>query len=135
MHGPTLKNVSHSPNICTGVSNISPPTLPTSRPLPLLHLFQHPQGRLCTPPPITMSNPRYFATLFLERLEASQILLVEWETTLLIRFGYPLAPNGSRFFLVPDSQLQKVGEIAAELRLSPVDENTLRSVYRARWRR
>ncbi|KAK3375737.1 hypothetical protein B0T24DRAFT_616958 [Lasiosphaeria ovina] len=69
------------------------------------------------------------ATRLLARLEASAILLVEWETSLQIRLGYPLAPNGSRFFLVPDAQLRKVQDIAAELGFSPAHEDVLRSVY------
>ncbi|KAK0713198.1 hypothetical protein B0T26DRAFT_716747 [Lasiosphaeria miniovina] len=69
------------------------------------------------------------ATQLLAHLEASAILLIEWETSLQIRLGYPLAPNGSRFFLVPDGQLQKVQDIAAELGFSPVHEDILRSIY------
>ncbi|KAI5866476.1 hypothetical protein GGS23DRAFT_273211 [Durotheca rogersii] len=76
-----------------------------------------------------MSDSRDRVTLFLARLEASSILLVEWETSLQIRLGYPLASNGSRFLLVPDAQLQKVQDIAAELGFSPADEDTLRSAY------
>jgi hypothetical protein len=36
---------------------------------------------------------------FLERLEASQILLVEWENELEKRLGVPLVSNGVRFIL------------------------------------
>lgn len=34
------------------------------------------------------------AAVLLKRLESSQILLVEWETSLQIRLGYPLVSNG-----------------------------------------
>lgn len=94
-----------------------------------------------------MSDFRERASALLERLEASRLLLVEWETSLHIRLGYPLASNGvsqptrlrfnldtsnsrqSLFLLVPDGQLQRVRELAAEVGLSPADENTLRSIY------
>ncbi|KAK3358113.1 hypothetical protein B0T25DRAFT_477295 [Lasiosphaeria hispida] len=46
-----------------------------------------------------------------------------------IRLGYPLIPNGSRFLLVPDVQLRKVQDLAAELGFSPADVDVLRSVY------
>ncbi|KAK1763295.1 hypothetical protein QBC33DRAFT_246239 [Phialemonium atrogriseum] len=76
-----------------------------------------------------MSDFRGRASALLERLEASRLLLVEWETSLHIRLGYPLASNGSLFLLIPDGQLQRVRELAAGVGLSPADENTLRSIY------
>ncbi|KAL7962008.1 hypothetical protein V8C34DRAFT_301723 [Trichoderma compactum] len=45
-----------------------------------------------------MSSLRDRTTRLLERLEESQILLVEWETSLWIRLGYPLAWNRRLFF-------------------------------------
>ncbi|KAK3339625.1 hypothetical protein B0T25DRAFT_594432 [Lasiosphaeria hispida] len=73
------------------------------------------------------------ATRLLAHLGASAILLVEWETSLQIRLGYPHMPNGvsskSRFFLIPDAQLRKVQDLAAELGFSPAHEDVLPSVY------
>ena len=43
-----------------------------------------------------MSDLEDSATRLLARLDTSAILLVEWETSLEIRLGYPLAPNGVR---------------------------------------
>lgn len=94
-----------------------------------------------------MSNSEERITTFLAGLEASQILLAEWETTLQIRLGYPLVSDGvsqptvppfqlwqsntlqSLFFLVPDNQLQKVRELAADIGLSLADEETLNRLY------
>ncbi|KAL7799405.1 hypothetical protein V8C43DRAFT_302864 [Trichoderma afarasin] len=65
-----------------------------------------------------------------ERLKASRILLVEWETTLWIRLGNrDLAWNGSLFLLVPDRQFQQVLHLAIDTGLSPADEDTLPSIY------
>ncbi|KAK4066357.1 hypothetical protein Trihar35433_6784 [Trichoderma harzianum] len=65
-----------------------------------------------------------------ERLKASRILLVEWETTLWIRLGNrDLAWNGSLFLLVPDRQFQQVLNLTIDAGLSPADEDTLPSIY------
>ncbi|CAJ0553224.1 Ff.00g117360.m01.CDS01 [Fusarium sp. VM40] len=42
----------------------------------------------------------------------SNITLVEWETPLLQRLGYPLAPKPDFIFLVPDDQIQDAFDIA-----------------------
>ncbi|KAM0224760.1 hypothetical protein ACHAQD_001554 [Fusarium lateritium] len=42
----------------------------------------------------------------------SNITLVEWETPLLRRLGYPLAPKPDFLFLVPDEQIQNARNIA-----------------------
>ncbi|KAL7908776.1 hypothetical protein GGI35DRAFT_480371 [Trichoderma velutinum] len=76
-----------------------------------------------------MSSLRDRATTLLERLDASQILLVEWEISLWIRLGYPLASDGSLFLLVPDDQLQAVRDLAAGVGLSPATESVLRPAY------
>jgi len=41
-----------------------------------------------------MSHLKERVAKLLERLEASQVLPVEWETNLQIRLGYPLVSNG-----------------------------------------
>jgi len=41
-----------------------------------------------------MTNLKERVAELLKRLETSQILLVEWETSLKIRLGYPLVSNG-----------------------------------------
>ncbi|KAI5861124.1 hypothetical protein GGS23DRAFT_154154 [Durotheca rogersii] len=64
-----------------------------------------------------------------DRFEASDILLVEWETNLLARLGYPLVSHGDLFFLVPDLQLPTACDIAASLGLCLADENALRPAY------
>ncbi|KAK2058803.1 hypothetical protein LY76DRAFT_513402 [Colletotrichum caudatum] len=48
----------------------------------------------------------------LEGFETSKITIVEWETPLLSRLGYPLAPKSYLIFLVPDDQLQEANSIA-----------------------
>jgi hypothetical protein len=48
-----------------------------------------------------MCSLRDRAAALLESLEASQILLVEWETSLQIRLGYPLASNGVSQYIWP----------------------------------
>ncbi|EEU34537.1 uncharacterized protein NECHADRAFT_88832 [Fusarium vanettenii 77-13-4] len=48
----------------------------------------------------------------LSDFEQSNIILVEWETPLLRRLGYPLAPKPDLVFLVPDEQLQVANDIA-----------------------
>ncbi|EFQ36246.1 hypothetical protein CGRA01v4_14968 [Colletotrichum graminicola] len=48
----------------------------------------------------------------LEGFEASNITIVEWETPLLRRLGYPLAPTSDLIFLVPDHQPQEANNIA-----------------------
>ncbi|OCK80319.1 hypothetical protein K432DRAFT_297905 [Lepidopterella palustris CBS 459.81] len=76
-----------------------------------------------------MGNLKERVATLLGRLETSRIILVEWETSIQIRLGYPLVSNGSLFFLVPDDQLQRACDLAAELGLYPADENTLRPAY------
>ncbi|KKP05030.1 hypothetical protein THAR02_02894 [Trichoderma harzianum] len=76
-----------------------------------------------------MSSFKDRVTRLLERLEASQIPLVEWETSLWVRLGYPLVWDGSLFLLVPDHQLQQVRDLAIDTGLSPADEDTLPSAY------
>ncbi|KAM0443265.1 hypothetical protein ACHAQK_003628 [Fusarium lateritium] len=48
----------------------------------------------------------------LEDFRDSSITLVEWETPLLQRLGYPLAPKPDFIFLVPDDQIQDARNIA-----------------------
>ncbi|KAM0436870.1 hypothetical protein ACHAPT_002583 [Fusarium lateritium] len=48
----------------------------------------------------------------LSDFEKSNIILVEWETPLLRRLGYPLALKPDLLFLVPDEQLQVANDIA-----------------------
>ncbi|KAK1834439.1 hypothetical protein QBC39DRAFT_252546 [Podospora conica] len=69
------------------------------------------------------------AKALLDSLGSSGILLVEWETTLWIRLGYPLAWDGSLFLLVPDDQLPQVRSLAADIGLFPANESTLKSAY------
>ncbi|KAF4987460.1 hypothetical protein FGRMN_10363 [Fusarium graminum] len=52
------------------------------------------------PPP---SQPMF---LVLRRLQESRITLVEWETPLLQRLGYPLPDRPDLIFLIPDEQMQ-----------------------------
>jgi hypothetical protein len=82
-------------------------------------------------------------TQFLERLEASQILLVEWENELEKRLGVPLVSNGvcyilkchrhhqliilifipqDLFFLVADDKIPQVRSFAVESGLCPADQ-------------
>lgn len=83
---------------------------------------------------------------FLRGFEASENLLIEWETSLLSCLGYPLVSNGVSqsarrigfgpttagrifFFLTPDDQLETARGIAAELGLDEADEEQLRPAY------
>ena len=43
-----------------------------------------------------MSVPKDEVPRILEHLEASGIILIEWETSLIMRLGYPHIPNGVR---------------------------------------
>ncbi|UZP46398.1 hypothetical protein NXS19_014210 [Fusarium pseudograminearum] len=47
----------------------------------------------------------------LTEFQRSDITLVEWETPLLQRLGYPLAPKPDLIFLVPDEQIQEARRI------------------------
>ncbi|KAM0467925.1 hypothetical protein ACHAP7_011432 [Fusarium lateritium] len=51
----------------------------------------------------------------------SNITLVEWETPLLQRLGYPLAPKPDFLFLVPDEQIQDARNIAVANGLAASD--------------
>ncbi|RBA18134.1 hypothetical protein FPRO05_11150 [Fusarium proliferatum] len=48
----------------------------------------------------------------LNDLKKSKITLVEWETPLLERLGYPLAPKADLLFLIPDKQIEAARHIA-----------------------
>ncbi|KAM0367123.1 hypothetical protein HYE67_005604 [Fusarium culmorum] len=48
----------------------------------------------------------------LTEFQNNGITLVEWETPLLRRLGYPLAPKPDLIFLVPDEQIQEACRIA-----------------------
>ncbi|POR33379.1 Uncharacterized protein TPAR_06427 [Tolypocladium paradoxum] len=61
----------------------------------------------------------------LKRFEASKILLIEWETSLLQRLGYPL----DLFFLIPDDQLEIAREIGTDLGFYRANEQQLRPAY------
>ncbi|SPJ79393.1 uncharacterized protein FTOL_07784 [Fusarium torulosum] len=56
------------------------------------------------------SDERMLKTL--KDFRDSNITLVEWETPLLQRLGYPLAPKPDFLFLVPDDQIQDACNIA-----------------------
>ncbi|KAG5812433.1 hypothetical protein H9Q74_010738 [Fusarium xylarioides] len=49
----------------------------------------------------------------LHKFKESKITLVEWETPLLQRLGYPLAPQSDLLFLIPDEQINHARHIAA----------------------
>ncbi|KAF5690418.1 hypothetical protein FCIRC_871 [Fusarium circinatum] len=57
----------------------------------------------------------------LRRFKESQITLVEWETPLLQRLGYPLAPQSDLLFLIPDEQINNARHIAGNVGLQ--DDN------------
>ncbi|CCT75793.1 uncharacterized protein FFB20_00885 [Fusarium fujikuroi] len=48
----------------------------------------------------------------LRKFSDSKITLVEWETPLLQRLGYPLAPQSDLLFLIPDEQIKDARHIA-----------------------
>ncbi|KAK2034104.1 hypothetical protein LX32DRAFT_579614 [Colletotrichum zoysiae] len=60
----------------------------------------------------------------LEGFENSKITIVEWETPLLRRLGYPLASKSDLIFMVPDNQIQDANDIATRngLKLAGDDE-------------
>ncbi|CVL03827.1 uncharacterized protein FMAN_14975 [Fusarium mangiferae] len=47
----------------------------------------------------------------LRKFKVSSITLVEWETPLLQRLGYPLAPQSDLLFLIPDEQIEDARHI------------------------
>ncbi|RBR00456.1 hypothetical protein FVER53590_30326 [Fusarium verticillioides] len=47
----------------------------------------------------------------LRKFRESKITLVEWETPLLKRLGYPLAPEADLLFLIPDEQIKNARHI------------------------
>ncbi|KAF5560219.1 hypothetical protein FNAPI_4387 [Fusarium napiforme] len=49
----------------------------------------------------------------LSEFKKNKITLVEWETPLLQRLGYPLAPQSDLLFLVPDEQINDARHIAS----------------------
>ncbi|GKT92624.1 hypothetical protein CT0861_01997 [Colletotrichum tofieldiae] len=58
----------------------------------------------------------------LEGFGNSKITVVEWETPLLRRLGYPLASKWDLIFLVPDNQLQEANDIAIASGLKPAQD-------------
>ena len=55
-----------------------------------------------------MSTVKERVTALFKRLEASQVILVEWETPLQIRQGYPLVSDGvSPPFFYHDPKLKR----------------------------
>ncbi|KAM4056552.1 Glycosyl transferase, family 25 [Hirsutella rhossiliensis] len=68
-------------------------------------------------------------TELLTRFEASELLLIEWETSLLQSLGVPLVSTGDLFFLIPDNQLQTAHDIGARLGFCPADKQQLPPVY------
>ncbi|KAL7625831.1 hypothetical protein AAE478_005054 [Parahypoxylon ruwenzoriense] len=65
----------------------------------------------------------------LEQFEVHNILLIEWETALLIRLGYPLVLDNDLFFLVPDDQLPTAIKLAADFGYHAADRDTLPPKY------
>ncbi|KAF6826208.1 hypothetical protein CMUS01_09544 [Colletotrichum musicola] len=60
---------------------------------------------------------------------SSKITIVEWETPLLRRLGYPLASNRDFIFLVPDNQLRKANDIATASGLKLAKDDDLPASY------
>ncbi|GKT46279.1 uncharacterized protein ColSpa_06460 [Colletotrichum spaethianum] len=56
-------------------------------------------------------DPRVLQAL--EGFQKSKITIIEWETPLLSRLGYPLASKLDLIFLIPDDQLQSANNITA----------------------
>ncbi|KAJ0162206.1 hypothetical protein CTA2_4927 [Colletotrichum tanaceti] len=65
----------------------------------------------------------------LEGFGASNITLVEWETPLLSRLGYPLASKRDFIFLVPEDQIQAASSIATANGLKLAQDNDVPSAY------
>ncbi|PNY22836.1 Uncharacterized protein TCAP_07056 [Tolypocladium capitatum] len=76
-----------------------------------------------------MSDLPSRAAELLKRFEASKILLVEWEISLLQRLGYPLVSDGDLFFLVSDDQLEIARDIGTDLGFYPANEQQIRPAY------
>ncbi|OHE95861.1 hypothetical protein CORC01_08858 [Colletotrichum orchidophilum] len=65
----------------------------------------------------------------LKGFDKSKITIVEWETPLLSRLGYPLASKSSLLFLVPDDQLQEANDIATASGLKLAEDDDLPLAY------
>ncbi|KAF2395891.1 hypothetical protein EJ06DRAFT_484483 [Trichodelitschia bisporula] len=82
------------------------------------------------PPPWARPTFNPLVVRLLDRLNEEGITIIEWEIMLLRRLNYPLADGDSRFFLVPDDQIQRIPDLAAPIGLYPTyGETSLRKAW------